>query len=291
MSRAKSSLVAVALFGLLPAPLAGAESSAETEPRARDGSSTEAEIPLEGEIARCTISVDGLVCPFCAYGLEKKLKKLDGVRSLDISLNEGTATLSVTQGKNLRPADIRSAVEEAGFTPREISITVVGTLSIEGRKVFLRLRGAEGKYLLSERGTGEADGRGALNEKTRGQLSDLAGRGAVVAITGTAFALATGGHGLSTDVVEQVFSITLDVPGVRGEKGALRLEELLKNAEGVYRASVSLLDGQVTVESIGREPGRAALAKVVAVAGLGPVPEKDADRPVGRNTGGEEDKR
>ena len=30
-----------------------------------------------------TIKVEGLACPFCAYGIEKHLKKLDAVASVD----------------------------------------------------------------------------------------------------------------------------------------------------------------------------------------------------------------
>ena len=48
------------------------------------------------------VQVDGLSCPFCAYGLEKKLKNIDGVASLKIDIDEGLVTLSVSG--NMRPA-------------------------------------------------------------------------------------------------------------------------------------------------------------------------------------------
>ncbi|HKJ69710.1 MAG TPA: hypothetical protein VKA68_17270, partial [bacterium] len=35
-----------------------------------------------------TIQVKGLACPFCAYGLEKKLGKLNGVKQVYIGLDE-----------------------------------------------------------------------------------------------------------------------------------------------------------------------------------------------------------
>ena len=37
---------------------------------------------LNGKI---TIEVDGLACPFCAYGLEKNLKEIDGVENIEIN--------------------------------------------------------------------------------------------------------------------------------------------------------------------------------------------------------------
>ena len=64
------------------------------------------------------IEVDGLSCPFCAYGLEKKLMELKGVESIDIDLEAGLVILETTIA--LEENDLRRAVEEAGFTPRAI---------------------------------------------------------------------------------------------------------------------------------------------------------------------------
>ncbi len=36
------------------------------------------------------LRVDGLACPFCAYGIEKKLKALDGVVRLETNIKDGT---------------------------------------------------------------------------------------------------------------------------------------------------------------------------------------------------------
>ncbi len=69
-----------------------------------------------------TIRVDGLACPFCAYGLEKKLKKLDGAEEVNIFLNEGKATLVFKDGVSVDREEIERIVKEAGFTPKEIEI-------------------------------------------------------------------------------------------------------------------------------------------------------------------------
>ena len=37
------------------------------------------------------VQVDGLSCPFCAYGLEKKLRRVDNVAELEIQVGEGRA--------------------------------------------------------------------------------------------------------------------------------------------------------------------------------------------------------
>lgn len=41
------------------------------------------------------LHVDGLSCPFCAYGLEKKLGEVDGVQSLETNIKDGTVTVTM----------------------------------------------------------------------------------------------------------------------------------------------------------------------------------------------------
>jgi len=68
-----------------------------------------------------TIRVDGLTCPFCAYGLEKKLKRLEGAESVRIDIERGIAVISVAKGKSILEENLRKAVQNAGFTPRKIT--------------------------------------------------------------------------------------------------------------------------------------------------------------------------
>jgi len=62
------------------------------------------------------ISVDGLSCPFCAYGLEKKLKKVKDVESVTIDLNEGEVVVIAKAGATIKEESLRKAVHDAGFT-------------------------------------------------------------------------------------------------------------------------------------------------------------------------------
>ena len=66
------------------------------------------------------VRVDGLSCPFCAYGLEKKLNELDGVDSIFIDFEERLVVMQVTDSENISEEEIRVKIEEAGFTPKEI---------------------------------------------------------------------------------------------------------------------------------------------------------------------------
>lgn len=66
------------------------------------------------------VYVDGLACPFCAYGLEKKLKKLGAIRTMEVQLEKGRVLLTFKEGQSLTKEEIQQAVKKAGFTARKI---------------------------------------------------------------------------------------------------------------------------------------------------------------------------
>ncbi len=64
--------------------------------------------------------VDGMVCPFCAYGLEKRLLKLAAVDSLIVRISDGLVQIREKDGQKLTEEEVRKEVEKAGFTLREM---------------------------------------------------------------------------------------------------------------------------------------------------------------------------
>lgn len=72
-------------------------------------------------VQQIIVRVDGASCPFCAFGLEKRLGRIAGVASVTIDMKAGKAIVSVKKGAKITEQALRQAVEEAGFTPREIS--------------------------------------------------------------------------------------------------------------------------------------------------------------------------
>ncbi len=61
------------------------------------------------------IKVEGLYCPFCAYGIEKHIKKLNGFKKVQVNIKEGTTEITFLPGTKISRSAIGEAVEDAGF--------------------------------------------------------------------------------------------------------------------------------------------------------------------------------
>ncbi len=70
---------------------------------------------------RYELRVDGLACPFCAYGIEKKFKKTKGVEAVDIDLERGLVVVSAGEGVQLTREQVERIVKDAGFTLRSMT--------------------------------------------------------------------------------------------------------------------------------------------------------------------------
>jgi len=69
-----------------------------------------------------TVKVDGLSCPFCAYGIEKKIKKIEGVEDISVDIKSGNVTVIYKDKKFYTMERLNKAVRDAGFTPRKITV-------------------------------------------------------------------------------------------------------------------------------------------------------------------------
>ncbi|MCH8292904.1 cation transporter [Candidatus Poribacteria bacterium] len=81
------------------------------------------------QLRQIQLRVDGLACPFCAYGLEKNVKAIKGVDKIKIDMDKGVVTLFPKEGESIPIDRLRKAVKDGGFTPRELNLVVAGQIS------------------------------------------------------------------------------------------------------------------------------------------------------------------
>ncbi len=64
--------------------------------------------------------VNGLVCAFCAQGIEKQLKRLDATTEVFVNLEHRIVAIALKQDQDIDDATLRKAITDAGYTVTSI---------------------------------------------------------------------------------------------------------------------------------------------------------------------------
>jgi copper chaperone CopZ len=71
--------------------------------------------------ATIEMSVQGLVCAFCAQGIEKKLRKFPATADVVVSLEHRLVAVALKDGLDIPDKSLRRAVTEAGYTVKAMT--------------------------------------------------------------------------------------------------------------------------------------------------------------------------
>ena len=148
--------------------------------------------------------VEGLACPFCTFGIEKSLKKVEGVVSLETTIRTGLVRIQLEPGAQLDPAALEEAVKRAGFTPSRIEATITGKLSTSNEYPALAASGSGQTFRLVEPGA-EGKLEELLTTQTLEKLKQAAQDGdGVLAISGRIHSHASAPPALAVENFEVV---------------------------------------------------------------------------------------
>jgi copper chaperone CopZ len=67
------------------------------------------------------MQVNGLVCAFCAQGIEKTLRAKPATQDVFVSLETGMVALTLKDKAELSDAELRAALTESGYTVTAIT--------------------------------------------------------------------------------------------------------------------------------------------------------------------------
>lgn len=67
-----------------------------------------------------SVQVKGMVCGFCAQGIEKKFKALPEVQGVNVSLETKLVKVSTKDGKDVSNEKINEILREAGYNVEKI---------------------------------------------------------------------------------------------------------------------------------------------------------------------------
>ena len=66
------------------------------------------------------VHVEGMVCAFCAQGIEKRMNNIPGVVSVEVDLKTKVVLIQTDSATKISDAQLTAAVKEAGYNIREI---------------------------------------------------------------------------------------------------------------------------------------------------------------------------
>ena len=84
--------------------------------------------PSFAEIEEVRIGVDGLTCNLCAIGLERSLRKIEGVASVRVTLEDELAVVKLKAGAVFDRRLLDGAIKDAGQQVRTYEIRARGTV-------------------------------------------------------------------------------------------------------------------------------------------------------------------
>jgi hypothetical protein len=99
------------------------------------------------------------------------LKGVNGVDSVEVSLNKGLATVTLKDGNTVTMTQLQSAITRNGYSTKQSVVTAIGQLSTKDGRWVLHVSGSNEEFTLTP------------GSNTKPPESNLAGK--VVTVTGT----------------------------------------------------------------------------------------------------------
>ena len=77
------------------------------------------------------------------------IKKVEGVEDVNVSLNEGHANIKLKPGNKVTVEQVREIVRKNGFTPKDTTAKVAGTIIERNRSPAMQVDGLNSVMLLA----------------------------------------------------------------------------------------------------------------------------------------------
>lgn len=104
----------------------------------------------DAQIIEIRQTIFGMDCAPCARGMEASLERMEGVRSVQISLNEGFARIDLDTENNISLDKIHTAVRHTGFSARDASLKAKGIIQLINSDLYIIIN--EEKYRIMNGG-------------------------------------------------------------------------------------------------------------------------------------------
>lgn len=90
-------------------------------------------LPLTVQATTIQMTVNGLVCAFCAQGIEKKLRKFPATSDVVVNLEHRLVAVGLKDGQDIPDEALRKALTDAGYTVKTIERTDTPIAEVRSR--------------------------------------------------------------------------------------------------------------------------------------------------------------
>jgi copper chaperone CopZ len=104
------------------------------------------------EYTMIRVTVFGMDCAPCAHAIRVSMKGIRGVSDVDVDLNTGLVSIKLTPGNAAEIRQVEEAVEKNGFTHKDATVTVRGTVSGTAAAPVIHVSGTSDRYALVNSG-------------------------------------------------------------------------------------------------------------------------------------------
>jgi len=93
------------------------------------------------EYTRVELKIFGMDCATCAHGVRVAVQKVEGVESVELSLERAQADIRLLPGNRVTLDRFRKIVKGNGFEPKEAVVSATGTVRDNGGRLMFDVSG------------------------------------------------------------------------------------------------------------------------------------------------------
>jgi copper chaperone CopZ len=104
---------------------------------------------VRAEYRRIELRILGMDCAICAHGVRVAFQKVDGVESVELSLERAQADIRLRKDNIVSLDRFRRIVKANGFEPRQATVTALGTVREVGGKLAFEVSGVTPPLIIA----------------------------------------------------------------------------------------------------------------------------------------------
>ena len=99
--------------------------------------------PAQAQLQKIEQTIFGMDCAPCAHAMEQSIGSMKGVKTVSVTLNDGRASIDLSNTNEVTYRDIRKAISNGGFSAKKATLEAQGTLRQKGDQWILETPAGE----------------------------------------------------------------------------------------------------------------------------------------------------